>query len=230
MSFIQSLSAVENPMSLSNRMRTKRFELFERLAANMPRPLRIIDLGGTPEFWEQRGWGERSDVHITGVNIQPKVTGTNNFQPVFGDVTDLSQFPDNSFDIAFSNSVIEHLRDLQSQAKMACEMKRVAGAIWLQTPNYWFPIEPHFHIVGWQWLPIWLRKAIIKKTRCGWRGPCRDEAEAEDIVREVRLMTKRELVKLFPDHIFVAERFCGVVKSWIVHSGFFNQMEIRKAA
>jgi len=229
-SLIQSLSAVENPNSLSNRMRTRRFELFERLAATLPRPLRIIDLGGTPEFWEQRCWSDRDDIHITGVNIQPKITGRKNFHPVFGDVTDLSQFPDNSFDIAFSNSVIEHLRNIENQMKMACEMKRVAGAIWLQTPNYWFPIEPHFHIVGWQWLPIWLRKAIIKKTRCGWRGPCPDKIEADEIVREVRLMTKRELMRLFPDQTFVAERFAGIVKSWIVHSGFSRQSKIRKAA
>lgn len=229
-SIIQRLSAVENPLSFSNKMRTKRFQLFESLIADMPRPLRIIDMGGTPEFWQQRGWGERDDVHITGVNIQPKITGTSNFQPEFGDVTDLSQFADNSFDIAFSNSVIEHLGDIENQTKMACEMNRVASAIWLQTPNYWFPIEPHFHVIGWQWMPIWMRKAIIKKTSCGWRGPCPDEIEADEIVREVRLMTKSELMKLFPDHNFVAERFCGLVKSWIIHRGFSDQAQILKAA
>ncbi len=230
MSLIRRFAAVENPDSLSNRMRSKRFRRFEQLVEPLPRPLRIIDFGGTPEFWEQRGWGRRDDVHITAVNIQPRISFRPNFRPVFGDVADLSQFPDNSFDIAFSNSVIEHLFTLERQAAMARELQRVAPVFWLQTPNYWFPIEPHFHLPGWQWLPLRVRKAVIRRRRCGWRGPCPDAELADQIVREVRLLTRRQLQRLFPTAAIVPERFCGLVKSWIVHSTFDTAVAQKMAA
>ena len=218
MSLIRRFAAVENPNSLSNRMRSKRFHGFKQLVESLPRPLRIIDFGGTPEFWEQRGWGGRDDIEITAVNIQPRISRRPNFRPIFGDVADLSQFADNSFDVAFSNSVIEHLFTFERQAAMAKELQRVAPVFWLQTPNYWFPIEPHFHVPGWQWLPIGVRKAIIQRRRCGWRGPYPDAADADRIVREVQLLTRSQLQRLFPDAAIVPERFAGLVKSWIVHS------------
>ena len=230
MSLIRRLAAVENPNSLSNRMRSKRFRRFEQLVEPLPRPLRIIDFGGTPEFWEQRGWGRRDDVHITAVNIQPRISFRPNFRPVFGDVADLSEFADNSFDIAFSNSVIEHLFTFERQVAMAKELQRVAPVFWLQTPNYWFPIEPHFHLPGWQWLPLRVRKAVIRRRRCGWRGPCPDAELADQIVREVRLLTRRQLQRLFPTAAIVPERSCGLVKSWIVHSTFDTAVAQKMAA
>ncbi len=230
MSLIRRFAAVEDPNSLSNRMRSKRFRGFEELVEPLPRPLRIIDFGGTPEFWEQRGWAGRDDVHITAVNLQPRISFRPNFRPVFGDVADLSQFADNSFDIAFSNSVIEHLFTFERQAAMARELQRIAPVFWLQTPNYWFPIEPHFHVPGWQWLPIGVRKAIIRRRRCGWRGPCPDAELADQIVREVRLLTRSELQRLFPNAAIVPERFGGLVKSWIVHSTIEPALARRLAA
>lgn len=230
MSLIRRLAAVENPNSLSNRMRSKRFRRFEQLVEPYPRPLRIIDFGGTPEFWEQRGWAGRDDVVITVVNIQPRVGRYANCRAVFGDVTKLGQFADHSFDVAFSNSVIEHLFTFDRQAAMAKELQRLAPAFWLQTPNYWFPIEPHFHVPGWQWLPCSVRKAIIRRRQCGWRGPCPDAELADQIVREVQLLTRRQLQRLFPTAAIVPERFCGLVKSWIVHSAFDTAVARRMAA
>ena len=55
MSVISVAAEVSNPRSLSNRFRQKRFRRFESLCALMPRPLRIIDIGGTAAFWKQRG-------------------------------------------------------------------------------------------------------------------------------------------------------------------------------
>jgi hypothetical protein len=127
---------------------------------------------------------------------------------------------DDSFDIAFSNSVIEHLFTFDQQAVMARELQRLAPAFWLQTPNYWFPMEPHFHVVGWQWMPIGVRKTVIRRRQCGWRGPCRDDEAADAAVREVRLMTRGQLRRLFPNAVIIPERFGGLVKSWIVHADF----------
>ncbi len=230
MRLLQRLADVNDPSSLSNRLRSKRFQLFARLTEPLPRPLRIRDLGGTPEFWDQRGWADREDVLITTVNLRPGISRHAGIRSIPGDVTDLGRLADNSFDIAFSNSVIEHLYTFERQAAMAREIQRVAPAFWLQTPNYWFPIEPHFHVLGWQWMPVVLRKTLIRRVQCGWRGPVADDQAAGKVVREVRLMTHRQLRRLFPQATIVAERFGGLVKSWISYAGFGDGAENRGAA
>jgi hypothetical protein len=211
---------VERPDSLSNQFRARRFQLFEKLVESMPKPIEIIDFGGTVNFWKQRNWAGREGINITLVNLNPQPQEFSNITPIVGDATNLSQFPDNHFDIAFSNSVIEHLFDLPNQIAMGREMQRVARAYWLQTPNFWFPMEPHFQIVGWQWLPEAVRIQIIRRWSCGWRGRTKDPVKAREIVREVRLMTKAELKRAFNDGQFVAEKFFGLTKSWMVFGGF----------
>jgi hypothetical protein len=105
---------------------------------------------------------------------------------------------------------------------MASEMRRVGRAFWMQTPNFWFPMEPHFHVPGWQWMPLGLRVAMIRRWRCGWRGPCPDPAGARKLVEELRLLRESEIRSIFPGATLIAERFCGLVKSWIAIGGFPN--------
>jgi hypothetical protein len=201
-------------------MRSRRLAKFEALCAPLPRPLRIIDVGGTTAFWEQRGWAGREDVHITLINLFAEPVTVSNIVSVAGDATKLDGFADKSFDVAFSNSVIEHLFTFESQGAMAREVARVGRAYWVQTPNYWFPIEPHFHVPGWQWMPASVRVAMLRRFRCGWRGPCPDAAEAKKLVDEVRLLTGSELRRLFPTGSVWPERYMGLVKSWVAYEGF----------
>jgi hypothetical protein len=216
---LRRLADVNNDESFSNRMRSERFRLFETLTEHLPRPLRIIDIGGTNEFWEQRGWAERDDVHITLVNLFAGEQLHDNIVPIVGDATNLADHADGAYDIAFSNSVIEHLFTFEAQQKMAAEMRRVALRHWVQTPNYWFPIDPHFLMPGWQYLPRGARVEILRRRRVGWRGPLPDRTAAREAVEEIRLMTGAELRKLFPDSEVRPEKWHGVTKSWIVLGG-----------
>lgn len=207
--------------SLSHRLRQERFALFTKLTDRLPRPLRVLDVGGTVEFWERRGWAGRDDVDITLVNLRAYETPHRNITSVAGDATDLSRWADRSFDIVFSNSVIEHLFTYDRQLAMAREVRRVGRAFWVQTPNYAFPIEPHFMVIpGWHWLPERVRVAILRRIRVGWRGPYPDREEARSKVREVRLMTRREVERAFPGARIVGEPFLGLTKSWVALDGF----------
>jgi len=217
---IRSLADAKNPASFSNRMRDRRFVRFESLTAGFARPLRILDIGGTTAFWERRGWAGRSDIQLTLVNLAAEPSSHANITSIAGDATRLTDYADGDFDIAFSNSVIEHLFSWENQQAMAREVQRVARAFWVQTPNYWFPVEPHFHVVGWQWLPEEVRVALLRRRRCGWRGPCPDAEQARHHVREVRLLTKRDLAALFPTATVTPERIFGLTKSWVVTGGF----------
>jgi hypothetical protein len=217
---IRRLADDENANSFANKLRNRRFQLFEAFVSRLPRPLTILDVGGTNAFWEQRGWAGRDDVRIVTANLQAEPQRFDNIKPVMGDATNLAAFADRSFDVVFSNSVIEHLFNFENQRKMASEVQRVGKAYWVQTPNFWFPMEPHFHVPAWQWLPVSLRVALIRRRRCGWRGPCPDPAQARALVSELRLMRRRELRRLFPGGKVVAERFFGLVKSWTIVGGF----------
>ena len=200
---------------VSAETRRRRFDQLESFAAGLPRPLRVIDVGGTNEFWEAGGWAGREDIEITLVNHVSQPQTHENIIPTVGDAADLPH-DDASFDLAFSNSVIEHLFTWECQEKMAREMQRVGKHHWVQTPNYWFPLEPHFQFVGWQWLPEQTRVAILRRRRCGWRDKTPDPDQARELVREVRLLTRSELRRLFPHSEIRAERMAGLVKSWIV--------------
>jgi hypothetical protein len=208
------------PTSFANKLRARRFRKFEALTARLPRPLRILDVGGTSVFWENRGWHQQADVEIVTLNLVAEEQRHRNIRPVAGDATNLGRFDDRSIDIVFSNSVIEHLFTFEQQRRMASEIQRVGKTFWVQTPNFWFPVEPHFHFVGWQWLPVSMRVSILQRRACGWRGPCPDPVAARRLVEEIRLLTEAELKVLFPNARFLAERICGFVKSWTAVGGF----------
>lgn len=211
---------VHRPDSLSNTLRGRRFARFEALAASLPRPLRVLDVGGTVRFWELRGWAGRRDVRVTLLNLVEQPSEHENIRCVVGDAADLGRFADKSFDVVFSNSVIEHLPHAHLQASMAREIARVGRAYWVQTPHFWFPIEPHFHVPGWQWLPVRVRVWMLRHFRCGWSGPCPDRARAQSIVRGVRLLGRAEFEGLFPGSSIWTERFCGLPKSMVAYGGF----------
>lgn len=219
-SLMQRLASSDEPGSFANRLRARRFEQFESLITRLPRPIRILDVGGTNAFWENRGWQQRSDVEILTLNLTAEQQLHSNIKPIVGDATNLVEFENHSIDVVFSNSVIEHLFTLEQQSRMASEVQRVAKAFWVQTPNFWFPMEPHFHVPGWQWLPISARVSLIQHRRCGWRGPCPDAEKARSLVEEVRLLSSSELKVLFPAAKLIPERFFGFVKSWIAVGGF----------
>lgn len=205
--------------ALSHRLRARRFQAFEVACAELDRPLRILDVGGTVEFWEHRAWHDRPGVEITTVNLTAGEQRHDNIRPMVGDATALP-FGDAEFDITFSNSVIEHLFTWEAQERMAAEARRVAARYWIQTPNYWFPMEPHFLTPGWQWMPAELRIRILQRHTVGQMGRCPDRAEAQERVLEVALLSRRRLRRLFPEATLVPERFAGLVKSWTAVGGW----------
>ncbi len=216
---LRRLADADSDGSFSNSRRARRFEAFGLLVNELRErdfnPVRILDIGGTNSFWEQRGWAGRPDVHVVLVNLHTERSVHTNIEPRAGDATNLGEFSDNSFDIVFSNSVIEHLETFERQAAMAAEVRRLAPLYWVQTPNFWFPLEPHFLTPGWHWLPISARVALLRRRRWGWRGPCPDPVRARELVREVRLLRGRELTRLFPDATLTAERIGPLIKSFV---------------
>jgi len=125
--------------------------------------------------------------------------------------------PEQAFDLAFSNSAIEHVGNFDDQKRFADEMLRVGRRIYCQTPNKWFPVEPHFLGLCVHWLPRrWFNHFVDRYlTLHGWRY--RPEPEAsEALINSIRLLTRQELSHLFPGCNIKTERFLGMAKSFVV--------------
>ncbi len=209
----------ENQGAASARFRGRRFEYFRKLVQDFPRPIRVLDVGGTELYWKRMGVADGSDFQVTLLNLEQAPTSLPGFRSISGDACDLSNQDPKQYDLVYSNSVIEHVFTLENQQAMADGIRSLGLPYWLQTPNYWFPFEPHFHWLGWQWYPRWLRIALLRRVRCGMRGPVADLSRATSLVDEVRLMTATELLTCFPDATLFRERVGPLTKSLVVHSG-----------
>src|SRR5438270_4671199 len=116
----------------------------------------ILDVDGEHYTWPIIG---RTD-GITILNIRlPKAT--DGFLYVQGSGCELP-FRDKSFDLAFSNSAIEHVGSEENQYKFAREMMRVGKRSYCQTPSRFFPIDPHLSAFFLHWLPAsWLQPGLL---------------------------------------------------------------------
>ena len=196
---------------IQRRFRLKRMQAFIQ-RFGVTEQTTILDVGGIASIWED-------------LPVKPRVTILNFKKPrnplpahisfVVGDGTSL-QFPDRAFDIVFSNSTIEHLGTWENQQLFAAELRRVGRAYYVQTPNYFFPIEPHYLAPAIHWLPRAARRVLSRiATPWGWvERPTREAAHA--MVDEIRLLTAREMGALFPDGVLHRERVLGLTKSLVM--------------
>ncbi|MEI8165995.1 MAG: methyltransferase domain-containing protein [Chloroflexales bacterium] len=206
--------------SLATRMRRARFALFQARLARLTPPLRVLDVGGRANFWERMGFTGRPGVEVVLLNTEPVTVALPGFRAVQGDARDLSAFGTNAFDVIFSNSVIEHLGSLSGQQRMANEVRRVGRCYFVQTPNRYFPLEPHFLVPGFQFLPLAVQVALVRHFDLGWYQRCPDSGAALALVTEHRLLTQRELQTLFPAAEILHERVLGITKSLIACGGW----------
>jgi SAM-dependent methyltransferase len=73
-------------------------------------------------------------------------------------------FADNSFDIACSNAVIEHVGGSEQRTAFIAEYLRVAKAVFITFPNRWFPVEHHTSLPFLHYSPQ-LFRTLLKGTR-----------------------------------------------------------------
>ena len=179
---------------LAQRARARRHARFLALTRVTP-AMRVVDVGcGT--------LGLRAlapDLDVTGVDVVDRPAYPGPF--VRADATERLPFDDGAFDLAYSSSVVEHLPPAR-RAAYAAELRGVARGVWVQTPAYSFPVEPHALLPFAHWLPAGVRREYWRLGAAGaWE--------------EIALLRRAELAALFPDARILAERVAGLAKSWI---------------
>ena len=186
---------------LSNWARLRRTRQLIELAGIEP-STRIVDVGcgGLGLV------GLMPHLNITGVDLDERPEYPGRF--VCADATERLPFADDEFDLAYANSVIEHIAPDRRQA-FAAEVRRVASGWYVQTPAMSFPIEPHSLLPAAHWLPMSLRRRY-------WR------LGAGSDVEEIQILRRGELEALFGRAF--PERVGPFTKSWIA----FHQPPTRR--
>lgn len=211
---------MSNPRSIERQFRTRRFRHVRQLmeAALQERDrIEVLDLGGTESYWaiaEDVFAEHRDRITITLVNNEPIDPPKNPvFRAVSGDACSKELFPGKKFDLVHSNSVIEHVGDERQMQAFADNVRRLSDRYFVQTPNYWFPLEPHFRVPGFQWLPLSARAALMQRFNLGFfpRAASRDEAWRN--VADIRLLDAKMMRRLFPGAEHLEERVAGLTKS-----------------
>jgi hypothetical protein len=201
----------------SSSFRLARFSLFIDLINSISiadRPLRILDVGGVEAYWNDKRRLIGRPVEITSINLDGELISKPGFVSVRGNACHMPQFPDNSFDVIHSNSVIEHVGQWASMMSMAREIRRVAPSYFVQTPYFWFPIEPHARTPLLHWLPESLKFRLVMARKCGpYWSKATTVDEAMRTIQSSMLLDKCMFSALFPDANIVSERVFGITKS-----------------
>lgn len=207
------------------RFRAARFkrvaDLIERLVLRHGQ-IRVLDAGGRAEYWNllPETLGERVELTILNYSAEledysettaPHVRYIN----VTGDACDMPQYADRSFHLVHSNSVIEHVGSYGKMIAFANEVRRVGQSYYVQTPNFWFPVDPHnaFPLLHWLPDPVRIRAEMLFDVGLARRT---DLAGAAARLDDCRMISQGMMRRLFPDAEHSAERFGLIFKKSLI--------------
>jgi len=188
---------------LSSRSRQLKFDLFSSLMRPEP-GCSILNLGAAPPHLGSTLMHSESNrveqpeqdarwrkFRVVGCNLNQqdmhvyhRAYQGSGFAAVIADGCRLP-FPDGSFDVVFSNAVIEHLTP-EGQRLMAQEIMRVGRRWFVTTPNFWFPVEMHHKLPLFQFLPHALQERIRRRYHTWPDG------------EPISLLTAKQFAQLLP--------------------------------
>jgi hypothetical protein len=205
-----------NPRSLAGRARSRRWTRFIEVFGDIG-GFRVLDLGGTLDSWEKSPSLPR-ELTLLNLDVPPSETQVNGctVRHVVGDACALpAEVALESFDLVFSNSVIEHVGGHHRRTAFADNVRSAAPRYWIQTPYRYFPIEPHFAFPAAQFLPLAARAQLPRRWPLGFcHADNRDTAI--ELAQEIELLSITDMRTYFPDAEVVLERISGIPKSIVM--------------
>jgi SAM-dependent methyltransferase len=192
-------------------LRRRRWKLILRHVPHLT-DLRVVDLGGTDLFWARAPVRPR---HVTVVNLREAGQDSPGVTAIEGDALRADVLlRGEDFDLAFSNSLIEHLGGHGPRRQFAGVVTSLAPGYVVQTPYRYFPLEPHWLFPGFQFLPTLTRSRLAPRWPLGHTYGWEPHAAAEEVM-STELLSGWEMREYFPDAKIVWERVAGVPKSLI---------------
>lgn len=158
--------------------------------------------------------------NITAVNLSVKhVSIIKRYYPeveaMVADACELP-WPDNYFDIVYSNAVIEHLGSFGNQQRMASEVMRVGKRWFVTTPNRWFPFEFHLRIPLITWFPC--RMYLLAGRIISYNHVSHKYKRGLNRF-DLRLLTAKGLKRCFPTSRIIKQRVTFMPETLIAIGG-----------
>jgi hypothetical protein len=207
---------VEGPRRFTHQVVERAFRRFRpaRLhafydALHITAQSRVLDIGGTPYFWNLAAELGLPVPKVTLLNLAPQPPG---LPQVLADACRLP-FRDQGFDAVFCNSVIEHVGTREAQVQLADEIRRIAPAYFVQTPSRRFPVETHFVTLFLHWFPKPVQKRWMRRLSLAGTEGRLPQAALEPFLDDLFLLNASEFQSLFPEAEITIERFLGLEKS-----------------
>lgn len=206
MNLFNKIGNNEESSSVSSRLRKIRFERFIH-TLHISQTDKIVDVGGYESIWEGTGL----EKNVTLLNLKFSHKKNSKFKYIEGDACNMKMIENKYFDVAFSNSVIEHVGSFQKQENFAQEILRISNKHWIQTPNKYFPIEPHVLFPFFDFLQKGAKKIIAVNWKYSYFR--RLNMDVIEELSRLRLLSIREFKILFPESSIYRENFWGMTKS-----------------
>ncbi|MEU3273747.1 class I SAM-dependent methyltransferase [Saccharomonospora sp. NPDC006951] len=196
--------------SFSSKRRAVRFAELTRRFPDLA-AMRVLDLGGIPDFWRS---APVRPSFVTTMNLDKYEPPEHWLEHIVGDACELGSLEacGGGYDLVVSNSLIEHVGGYQRRRDFADVVLAAAPSHWVQTPDRYFPVEPHYVAPGFQFLPLRTRARLVSK----WPLAHERVHTVEEAVRQVLtidLISATELAHLFPASDIWHERLLGFSKS-----------------
>jgi hypothetical protein len=124
-------------------------------------------------------------------------------------------FCNRTFDVCYSNSVIEHVGSWEDQQRFAAELRRMAPQYYVQTPNRYFVVEPHLLTPIIHFIPRAVARRLMRNFTVHGLITRPSQQWIDEFISHTRLLTVSEMRTLFPDAAIIREKFLGMTKSII---------------
>jgi hypothetical protein len=195
--------------SLSARARQKRWHQFEAAFPDISE-LTVLDLGGDARAWRSAPVRPR---RVILVNVFDQEVEEPWMEALNADACDPeADLP--GADLIYSNSVIEHVGGHWRRQRFAAAVRK-ADRYWVQTPNRYFPIEPHFMMPWLQHFPLRAKAFLVAHWPVGHYASYRDREKILEGAMDIELLSGAEMGIYFPDAEIRRERVLGLTKSLI---------------
>lgn len=207
--------------------RSVRGQKFRAFIAALPRPLRIIDVGGTARFWE--AWKIRPDDLMDIVLINSHAIDRDESDYILSDTfihawrrdaLSLTVEELREFDVIFSNSFVEHLLSGAEQSHIADLIVASGRGYFIQTPNKFAPIDPHFPnlcVPFFATYPRALQARLLCISALGSGERASSLRAARERMAYYNLLGRRDMCRLFPTAVIEMERPFGVPMSILAY-------------
>lgn len=176
--------------------RQRKFNLFMEKLQPKSTDL-VLDLGGSDGSYLQSYYPWPENIIVLDIEIYRLTKSAGKGNPVCGDAL-ITPFMDSTFDIVWCNALIEHVGNFDCQQALSEEIHRIGRRYFVTTPWKGFPIELHYQLPLYQFVPKKIQQMISKNFAVGWY----QKGEWESIY----LLWHYQMKALFPDATVIKHR------------------------